>query len=85
MKKEVTYSGELKLIMTADEIGNLELLVTGFLYGALLTHQSFSSSFTVTPVVGRDGIFRNRITLDGELGDFEVSVKYLRDEVTIPE
>jgi hypothetical protein len=59
---------------------NLELLVTGMIYGALLTHQSFSSAFTITPVMGKDGIFRNRITLDGELGDFTVSVKYVPDE-----
>ena len=71
--------------MDEKDIENMELLVTGFLYGSLLTHQSFSSAFTVTPVEGKDGIFRNRLTLDGELGDFEVSVKYLRDEITVPE
>ena len=63
----------------------LELLVTGFLYGALLTHQSFSSEFVVTPVRGGDGIFRNRISLDGELGEFEISVKMLKEEIAIPE
>ena len=63
----------------------LELLVTGFLYGALLNHQSFSSEFVVTPVRGRDGIFRNRISLDGELGEFELSVKMLKEEIAIPE
>lgn len=73
------------MLMTASEIEDLELLVTGFLYGALLTHQSFSSSFTVTPVAGRDGIFRNKITLDGDFGDFEVSVKYLKDKVEVKE
>jgi hypothetical protein len=59
----------------------LELMVTGFLYGSLLTHQSFSSEFTVVPVRGKDGTFRNRITLDGELGDFEISVKHLREGI----
>jgi hypothetical protein len=62
----------------------LELLVTGFLYGTLLTHQSFSSEFVVTPVRGKDGIYRNRITLDGELGEFEISVKFLQEEIVIP-
>lgn len=59
----------------------LEILVTGLLYGSLLHHQSFSSEFVVQPVRGEDGIFRNRITLDGELGEFEISVKYLREEI----
>ena len=62
----------------------LELLVTGFLYGALLTHQSFSNEFVVTPVKGKDGIFRNRMTLDGEMGDFEISVTYLREGIETP-
>jgi hypothetical protein len=65
--------------------GELELLVTGLLYGALLTHQSFSSEFVVVPVRGKDGIFRNRITLDGELGEFEISVRFLQEEIVIPE
>jgi hypothetical protein len=62
----------------------LELLVTGFLYGSLLTHQSFSSEFTVTPVRSKDGIFRNRISLDGELGEFEISVRFLQEEIVTP-
>lgn len=63
----------------------LELLVSGMLYGSLLKNQSFTSEFAVTPVRGKDGIFRNRVSLDGELGEFEISVKMVKEEIALPE